>query len=142
MVPLRSLAMDRGLITLAISMTSSSEMLPECLMFLTFLRSRSGSLRALMTRRTLKSGTLVVEEDEPPVWDLVVRRSVPPIADLDVVQYLSLGIELTRLWKPLGQPSSLLRLVSLAAVSPIFLGERPRGRSSGQRARGPHLTAA
>lgn len=49
-VPVNSFAMDLGLIPFAISMTSSRDMLPECLMFFTFLRSRSGSLRALMTR--------------------------------------------------------------------------------------------
>ncbi|MFS7989351.1 putative 3-isopropylmalate dehydrogenase [Helianthus anomalus] len=41
--------MDLALIIFAISITSSSEILPLCLMFFTFFRSRSGSFSALMT---------------------------------------------------------------------------------------------
>merc|ERR1719420_1453875 len=48
MTPDSSLDMERGLMMRAASMTSSMLMLPLCLMFLTFLRSRGGSLRALM----------------------------------------------------------------------------------------------
>merc|ERR1719333_462562 len=43
-------AIDRGLMVLAISITWSSVMLPSCLMFFSFLRSRTGSLRALTSR--------------------------------------------------------------------------------------------
>ncbi|KAL4581313.1 hypothetical protein LXL04_017524 [Taraxacum kok-saghyz] len=49
-VPANSLAIDLGLITLAISITSSNDMFLECLMFFTFFLSRSGSFRALITR--------------------------------------------------------------------------------------------
>merc|ERR1711998_604219 len=41
--------MERSRIVRAILMISSSGILPVCWMFFTFLRSRSGSLSALMT---------------------------------------------------------------------------------------------
>ncbi len=50
--PLSPFAMDLGRMTFAISMTSSSEMLPLCLMFFVFLRSRSG---LTVTRRPFQS---------------------------------------------------------------------------------------
>jgi hypothetical protein len=49
-VPCRDLAKDLDRIFRAISMISSRGIEPECLMFFCFLRSRGGSLRALMTR--------------------------------------------------------------------------------------------
>merc|ERR1719370_2114736 len=49
-VPDSSRAIDRGLICLATSIMSSKVTLPLCLMFLTFLRSRGGSFKALMMR--------------------------------------------------------------------------------------------
>lgn len=48
-VPLSSFAIDLKRIFRAISMISSRGMLLVCLMFFSFLRSRGGSLRALMT---------------------------------------------------------------------------------------------
>lgn len=48
-VPLRSLAMDLCRMVLAMVMISSRGMDLVCLMFFSFLRSRGGSLRALMT---------------------------------------------------------------------------------------------
>nr|CAB3485633.1 unnamed protein product [Digitaria exilis] len=56
-VPAISLAMDLGLMVLAISMTSSRLMLPLCLMFFTFFLSLSGSLRALMTSAAAEGTT-------------------------------------------------------------------------------------
>ncbi len=50
MTPENSLAMDLGFMTRAALMMSSMVMLPLCLMFFTFLRSRGGSFRALMMR--------------------------------------------------------------------------------------------
>ena len=48
-VPLRSLAMDLKRMVRAMVMISSSGMDLVCLMFFSFLRSRGGSLSALMT---------------------------------------------------------------------------------------------
>lgn len=48
-VPLRSFAIDLNRIVRAMLMISSSGMDFVCLMFFSFLRSRGGSLRALMT---------------------------------------------------------------------------------------------
>ena len=53
----KSFAIDLGFITLAISITSSSEMLPLCLMFFVFFRSCSGSFNALMTSATATEAT-------------------------------------------------------------------------------------
>ena len=49
-VPFRSLAIDLNRIVRAMEMISSRGTLLVCLMFFSFLRSRGGSLRALMTR--------------------------------------------------------------------------------------------
>merc|ERR1711943_3612 len=49
-VPFSSLALERPLIARAMLKTSSIEMLPSWEMFFTFLRSRGGSLSALMIR--------------------------------------------------------------------------------------------
>lgn len=49
-VPANCLAIDLGCMILAISMTSSKEMCPLCLIFLTFFLSLSGSFKALITR--------------------------------------------------------------------------------------------
>ena len=48
--PAKFLDMDLGRMVLAALKISSMVMLPLCLMFLTFLRSRGGSFRALMMR--------------------------------------------------------------------------------------------
>ena len=56
-VPLKSLAMDLKRILRAISMISSSGMDLVCLMFFSFLRSRGGSLRALMTSEEAEGTT-------------------------------------------------------------------------------------
>lgn len=56
-VPLRSFAMDLNRIFLAISMISSSGMDLVCLMFFSFLRSRGGSLSALMTSEDAEGTT-------------------------------------------------------------------------------------
>src|SRR5690606_16140289 len=55
--PVKVLAMDLCLRALAISITSSREMDPLCLMFLTFLRSLGGSLRALMIMEAAEGTT-------------------------------------------------------------------------------------
>merc|ERR1712179_134314 len=55
--PENSFDMDLGLITLAAAMMSSIEMLPECLMFLTFFRSLGGSFSALMMRAAAEGTT-------------------------------------------------------------------------------------
>merc|ERR1712209_41347 len=55
--PLNSLDMDLGLIILAAPMTSSMVMLPLCLMFLTFLRSRGGSFKALIIKAAAEGTT-------------------------------------------------------------------------------------
>ncbi|CAL9128289.1 unnamed protein product [Musa acuminata var. zebrina] len=102
-VPLRSLAMDRGLMTLAISTTSSREMFPLCLMFLVFLRSRSGSLRALMTRAAAEGTTVTLACRFWTVSLTVTRRPFQSLA------------------------------VSLAMSSPIFFGDSPRGPIFGAR---------
>merc|ERR1719237_1206604 len=49
-VPSSLRAIERGRIVRAISMTWSSVMLPSCLMFFSFLRSRTGSLSALIIK--------------------------------------------------------------------------------------------
>ena len=49
-VPLRSLAIDLGRVTLAVSTTSSRETFPFCLIFFVFFQSHSSSFNALMTR--------------------------------------------------------------------------------------------
>lgn len=56
-VPLRSLAMDLKRMVRAMLMISSSGMDLVCLMFFSFLRSRGGSLRALMTREEAEGTT-------------------------------------------------------------------------------------
>merc|ERR1719460_214530 len=56
-VPWGVFAIDRGRMVRAISMTWSRVMLPSCLMFFSFLRSRTGSLSALMIRE-LAEGTI------------------------------------------------------------------------------------
>eukprot|EP00736_Rhodelphis_marinus_P004322 Rmarinus@m.3624 len=56
-VPFRVTAIDLGRIWRAMSMMSSMETLPSCWMFLTFLRSRTGSLRALMIRAAAEGTT-------------------------------------------------------------------------------------
>lgn len=66
--------MDLGLITFAISMISSRDMLPECLMFFTFLRSRSGSLRALMTRAAAEGTT---ETLAWRLWTVSLTQTLP-----------------------------------------------------------------
>ena len=55
--PLNSLDMDLGLIILAAPMISSIVMLPLCLMFLTFLRSRGGSFKALIIKAAAEGTT-------------------------------------------------------------------------------------
>ncbi|XAR72112.1 3-isopropylmalate dehydrogenase [Bertholletia excelsa] len=89
--------MDLGRIILAISTTSSRETLPVCLMFFVFLRSRSGSLRALMTSAAAEGTT------ETLAW-----------------RFCTVSFTVTR------RPFQSLA-VSLAMSSPIFFGERPRG---------------
>jgi len=56
-VPLRSLAIDLNLMVRAMLMISSSGMLLLCLMFFSFLRSRGGSLSALMTSEEAEGTT-------------------------------------------------------------------------------------
>ena len=56
-VPRSSLARLRERMVRAISMISSRGMDLECLMFFSFLRSRGGSLRALMTREEAEGTT-------------------------------------------------------------------------------------
>jgi hypothetical protein len=56
-VPFRSLAMDLKRMVRAMLMISSSGMDLVCLMFFSFLRSRGGSLRALMTREEAEGTT-------------------------------------------------------------------------------------
>lgn len=56
-VPSRDLAIDLNLMVRAISMISSRGMDLVCLMFFSFLRSRGGSLRALMTREEAEGTT-------------------------------------------------------------------------------------
>ncbi|KAL8029804.1 hypothetical protein ABFS82_14G243600 [Erythranthe guttata] len=102
-VPASSLAMDLFLITFAISMTSSREMLPLCLMFLVFFRSRSGSLSALMTSAAAEGTTVTFACRFWTVSLTVTRRPFQSLA------------------------------VSLAMSSPIFLGERPSGPIFGAR---------
>ena len=60
MTPEKSLAMDLGLMMRAALMMSSRVMLPLCLMFFTFLRSRGGSFRALMMRAAAEGTTSTV----------------------------------------------------------------------------------
>merc|ERR1712244_56772 len=55
--PARSLAMDLSLIILAADKISSQVILPSCLMFLTFLRSRGGSFSALIIREDAEGTT-------------------------------------------------------------------------------------
>merc|ERR1712039_82771 len=57
MTPERYLELERGLMMRAALMMSSMVMLPLCLMFFTFLRSRGGSLRALMMRAAAEGTT-------------------------------------------------------------------------------------
>merc|ERR1719183_2591750 len=78
-------------------------MLPECLTFFTFLRSRKGSLRALITRAAAEGTT-------------------------DTLACLFCTVSLTVTLRPF---QSLA--VSLAMSSPIFLGDRPRGPILGAR---------
>ena len=56
-VPLSSFANDLNLMVRAISITSSRVMDLVCLMFFSFLRSRGGSFRALMTREEAEGTT-------------------------------------------------------------------------------------
>ncbi|KAL4621451.1 hypothetical protein ACB092_06G228600 [Castanea dentata] len=72
-------------------------MLPLCLMFLVFLRSRSGSLRALITKAAAEGTT------ETLAW-----------------RFWTVSFTVTR------RPFQSLA-VSFAMSSPIFLGERPKG---------------
>ncbi|CAL9118787.1 unnamed protein product [Musa acuminata var. zebrina] len=102
-VPARSLAMDLARMTRAISTTSSSEMLPLCLMFFVFLRSRSGSLRALMTRAAAEGTTDTLAWRFCTVSFTVTRRPFHSLA------------------------------VSLAMSSPTFFGESPKGPIFGAR---------
>merc|ERR1719204_2668843 len=55
--PDNSFDLDLGLMILAALMMSSMEILPLCLMFLTFFLSRGGSLRALMMRAAAEGTT-------------------------------------------------------------------------------------
>ncbi|GET92732.1 60S ribosomal protein L12, putative [Leishmania tarentolae] len=57
---LRSLAIDLGCDSLAILMISANGMLPLCLMFLTFLRSRGGSFSARIRRDATDGVTTTV----------------------------------------------------------------------------------
>ncbi|EPY42691.1 large subunit ribosomal protein L12e [Angomonas deanei] len=57
---LRLAPMDLGWHSLAILMISEKVMLPSCLMFFTFLRSRAGSLRARMIREAAEGVTTTV----------------------------------------------------------------------------------
>ena len=59
-VPLSCRAIDRGLIDLAIDRISSKERFPLCFIFLTFLRSLGGSLRALITSEAAEGTTPIV----------------------------------------------------------------------------------
>eukprot|EP01137_Pigoraptor_chileana_P023756 Opistho-2@90591 len=52
--------MELAWASLAILMISAMAMLPECLIFLTFLRSRGGSLRARMRREATEGVTTTV----------------------------------------------------------------------------------
>lgn len=56
-VPDSSRAIERGRITRAMLITSSKVMLPLCLMFLTFLRSRGGSFKAFTIREAADGTT-------------------------------------------------------------------------------------
>merc|ERR1719453_2655308 len=60
MVPWRVLALDRDRMVRATVQTSSHEMLPSCEMFLSFLRSLGGSLRALMISAVAEGTTSTV----------------------------------------------------------------------------------
>ena len=81
----------------AISMQSSSEMSPECFTCFTFLRSRGGSLSALMTSADAEGTT-----------------------DTFAWRFCTVSFTVTR------RPFQSF-LVSLAMSSPTFLGDRPRG---------------
>eukprot|EP00250_Pteridium_aquilinum_P008504 c17999_g1_i1 orf=3-530(-) len=89
--------MERGRMTRAISITSSRETLPWCLMFLVFFLSRSGSLRALMTRAAALGTTATLAWRFCTVSFTVTRRPFQSLA------------------------------VSLAMSSPTFLGDNPNG---------------
>merc|ERR1719210_1748817 len=84
-------------------MMSSMLMLPLCLMFLTFLRSRGGSLRALMMRAAADGTT-------------------------DTLACLFWMVSCTVTLRPFQS------CVALAMSSPIFLGDRPSGPTLGARA--------
>ena len=103
MLPLRSFAMERGLITLAISITSSRAMFPLCFMFFVFFLSLSGSLSALMTSAAAEGTTVTFAWRFWTVSFTVTRRPFQSFA------------------------------VSLAMSSPIFFGERPNGPIFGAR---------
>lgn len=59
-VPAKFLAIDLGLICLAMLRISSNEILPLCLMFFCFFLSRGGSFRALMIREAAEGTTEIV----------------------------------------------------------------------------------
>ncbi|KAG6542544.1 hypothetical protein Mapa_016015 [Marchantia paleacea] len=82
---------------LAISITSSKEMLPLCLMFFTFLRSLSGSFRALITNAAADGTTATLA---CLFWTVSFTVTLKPFQSF---------------------------AVSLAISSPIFFGESPRG---------------
>ncbi|GIL46704.1 hypothetical protein Vafri_3623, partial [Volvox africanus] len=99
----RSFAQLRGRITRAISMISDIVTLPVCLIFFSFLRSRGGSFRALMTSAAAEGMTEIFAWRFWTVNLTVIRRPFQSLA------------------------------VSLAISSPIFLGDRPRGPILGAR---------
>ena len=72
-VPLSSLAIERGRRVRAISTIWLNGTLPECLMFLVFLRSRGGSLRALITSDEAE-GTMAILATRFWTMSSTVRR--------------------------------------------------------------------
>lgn len=103
----------------AMSMISSRGIDLECLMFFSFLRSRGGSLSALMTREEAEGTTETAACRFWMVSLMVTRRPFCLILEAD-----------TGLRNRIRQTQSP---VALAISSPTFLGERPRGPILGAR---------
>ena len=116
--PFKVLAKLLNFIVLAISIISSKGIFPLCLMFFSFLRSRGGSFRALMTSDDADGTTETCACRFWMVSLTVTRRPFQsPVAYKDGQLSCSEAMD----WKE-GK-----RFGTFAISSPTFLGDRPRG---------------
>ena len=99
--PASSFAIDLVFIILMISITSSNEMLPTCLIFLFFFRSHSGSFKALITNAPADGTTSTVAWR---FWTVSLTGTLTPFQSFSVYLAISSAIffgretEWTNLW--------------------------------------------